>query len=256
VTEIDRRRLTAVFWRVRMTLQARDRRDKSLRQQIIDLIDSRLENPDLDDTPQDILLWFTKIMNGEESFSIERIVFGGFLLEVMTTEEPGILREVRQELTVGKPYWGTYVVKYRFVELLQDEMLHAYETLQNLYELLIRKCRQSATEYIGAGELEKQELYREVLSDLVYGRLAPETIHELLLAQACNALIALPYHFPVKFNLADEESIFSTLQAPEHVVELVDYLEHTRDALMKLQGMEPLFIDVHLLPEGYSLSLR
>jgi hypothetical protein len=239
-----------------MASQAADRQDMPLRQQIIDVIDSRLENPDLDETPRDILLWFNKIMNGEESFSIERIVFGGFLREVMTTQEPGVLSEVRQELTGGKPYWGKYVVKYRFIELLQDEMLHAYETLQNLYELLIRKCRQSADECFGPEELEKQELYREVLSDLVYGRLAPETIHELLLTQACNALIALPYYFPVRFNLADEESIFSTLQAPEHVVELVDYLEHTRDALMKLQGTEPLFIEIHLLAEGYSLSLR
>jgi hypothetical protein len=239
-----------------MASQMRKQSDKSLRQLIIEIIDSKLDNPDLDKIPQDVILWFNKMINGEDSFSIESIVFGGFLIEVMTTEEPSELRALRQELEGHQPYWNTYVAKHRFLDLLQGDMLQAYETLQSLYHLLVEKCSQGADDSYSPEALEKQELYRDTLSTLVYNNLKPETIYELLLTQACQALISLPYYYPVRFNPADEDNIFSTLHVPEHVVQLLDYLEHTKAALMKIQGAEPLFIDVHLLADGYFLSIR
>lgn len=183
---------------------------------------------------------------GQDIFSIDSLVFGGFVQTALSTDissDQMALKQLRDELLGIAPSWNTYAIKHNFVNLLQGDGLQAYRLVKELYHLLSTRRR----------NLAQEERLTDELYELCYEKITPQTIAELLVTNGCQVLLALPYGFPEEFDLLDNFSSIYPIASPLMLQEHLDYLA---GILEKIEGNRTLFIDIHILRSGFNLNLR
>lgn len=188
-------------------------------------------------------------------FSVNSVVFRGFVgmaLDSATLSERVVLDQLKKELLGVVPSLNTYAIKHSFVHLLDCESQQAYLLLRQLYALLTSNYGSQPEDET----LEEEDELREQLHDLCSEKIVATTIPQLLVTHTAQAILSLPYDYAETFDLMDEEVGFSTILPVSSQESLQEHLEYIGNMLKKIEGKKTLFIDIHILPEGFVLNLR
>ena len=228
--------------------------EKHIRDEIVRAIDILVEQPNQRQEANHIMRQLSgHFQEKGHIFSLNSIVYGYFIRIVKAPEfqtDYTALSTFKSQLLGQAPYWATYALKYNFVELLQGEFLQSYRKLQQLLTILADRLNEKD---LGQQGLESYENVREMLYESCYEHLKPYTIAELLVAHGCHILLSLP---------DDGNEYFDTLNTfggiyPVSNIEAVDkHLNQVKDLLRKLQGDAVVFVDVHILSEGFVINWR
>ena len=228
--------------------------ENKTRNTIVWAIESLLEHPNQkEDVNQVLALLRHKLSEEKNLFSFDSIVFGPFLSQVLSSEvqlEPETMIILKDELIGKTPYWNTYALKYDFTKLLYGDTLEAYQRLKEFLNLLVSYLN---TNGVLEDIVERYEDLLEVLYEFCYGKLQSNTIAELLLGQSCHILLSLPHPILSYFDVQD---VFSSIYPISDMEKTNNQLGHVQGLLQKLEGKIVLFVDVHLLTDGFILNLR
>ncbi len=229
-----------------------------VRYKVVQAIDVSLEQPDQkEETNQILRTTYQEFI--ESPFSLDSIVFGSIVHKALGTvaqEDEKVLRILRDKLLGQVPSRNTYALKYNFVELLQGEAYEAYEKLRSLLPLIADRVGASDIPSHESAESEAYEDLGESLYELCYEKMQTCTIADLLVAQGCQVLLSLPDDGSEYFDITSDKSSYSSIY-PVSSIEAVDvHLKYVEGILERLEGKAVLFVDVHLLPEGFVLNLR
>lgn len=226
--------------------------DRHIHDEIIHAIDILLEQPNQQQEANRILeSLFNHFHEKEHIFSLSSIVYGRFIQIVKAPEfqtNHAALSIFKNQLLGQTPYWATYALKYDFVGLLQGDFLQAYQKLEELLTIFAERLGNPRRNIPTI-----PEDLTEILHDLCYEQLRPYTIAELLVAHGCHILLSLPDDGNESYDILN---VFGSIY-PVSSIETVDtHLKYVRDILQKLQGKKVLFVDVHILPEGFVINFR
>jgi hypothetical protein len=226
---------------------------EQLRKTILNAVDTLLNKPEHANNALAVVnrLYQDFIRDRQNAFSVERVVYGSFLHELLDSDvqrERICLQIIQDQLLGIQPYIHTYALKYRFIDLLEGESLVAYNELVRLFDMFIQKIHNPGQE-----EPADYEDLREILY-LRYQQIHAKTVPELLVIQACHILLSLPDNTKTFDAMEFFSGIYPT---PSMVVTVDSQLDYVRGFLNKLLGEEVLFVDVHLLPnENFMINLR
>lgn len=188
-------------------------------------------------------------------FALDSVVFGGIVEDarsLLLCGEIDSLHALRDELMGQIPSRNSYALKYNFVELLGQESYETYRKLTKLLQIISQRIDVSMT---SREEIENYEDLRESLYVSCYEKMQVCTLADLLVAQGCHILLLLPDNGAMYFDIAD--SAFSSIYPPVYSQEAIEpHLTYVKSLLQKLEGKAALFVDIHLLPEGFVLNLR
>lgn len=228
--------------------------DTYVRDEIVRIIDILLNQPDQSKEANRLLHSLHQyFLEKEHIFSLDSIVYYPFIQLVGSPEfqkDRTALSVFKDQLLGQIPYWNTYALKYNFVELLQGDAVEAYQKLRQLLTIFTKRLNKlDPIQDIS----ENYEDLLDRLDDLCYKRLHPYTLAEFLVAQGCHILLKLPRGESEYFDTLD---VFEGIYPVSTIESVNNHLKFVEDILQKLQGEIVLFIDVHILPNGFVLSSR
>ncbi len=229
----------------------------STRAQLLQAINTLLSEPAQKDvTLATLTELYEKFLEPENAFSIASLVFGGLVNEVRSRYaqiDHSILLLRRDQLEGKIPHRISFALKYNFSVLLHRPAQEAYEllgVLLNRYKQMLEQPGQ------GKSSTDALDDQFEALHQLCYFILVADQLPELLVAEGAHLLLSLPDPPSPTFNLAGDTAAFSTIFPVESVENTQVQLDYIESLMRKLQGHETLFVDIHLLSEGYLMNIR
>lgn len=194
----------------------------------------------------------------EDAFSLEALVFGGIVQEALSEpapDEPEWISALIDGLAGRTHYANAYALQYNLVRLLKDEALEAYQKLKTMLSIVAGRM---GTPIKWEDESEAYKDLTESLFELCYERMSCDTIADFLVVQGCHVLFSVPDDGSECFDVREEWHGFSTIFPADLPAKLPiqPHLDYVEGILRKLEGEEVLFVDVHILPEGFVITLR
>jgi hypothetical protein len=196
------------------------------------------------------------LLKREYAFDIECLAYGGIITLALDSEVQAnsqILVELQNQLDGRKPYWKSYLLRYDFQTVLQARSLDAYHLVRELVDAYSEQTK------LQSGRSLEQERYDNELEKLFllcHEAITPRNIADLLVSQASHTLLALPNPPVTSFNVQDTVTGFSTIYPVDELEMVHGHLDHIQRLLRKLQGIESLYVDIHILPSGLVVNVR
>lgn len=196
-----------------------------------------------------------ELLTPRNLISIEKIVFGSTISALNDEEvqlDSNSLTAIKNDLLGTVPYKHTYALKYNFVELLDEVSLEIYQKSKHLLNIIIARIN---NEPIINNISEEYTNFYESLYDLSYDKLQIKTIADLLVSQISHLLLCLPDDGTEYIDMADPPR-YSTIYSILDKEPILPHLDYINLLLKKLEGEVILFVDVHILKEGFAINLR
>lgn len=197
-----------------------------------------------------------RILQPEYAFDIESLLYGGIVtqaLDAVSNEEQSVLLTLVNQMNGKMSYGVSYVLQHDFQGLLSDDALAIFHLLRDFVEWYERQISPSENQSVGIGGGD--QLY-EQLQTLCYNALPPKNISELMVSQASNILLSLPYPPELNFSMLGDTASFSTVYPVDSKEDVRIHIQYVRGLIRKLQGLESLYVDVNSLSSEFAISLR
>lgn len=210
--------------------------------------------PKAEDATQILTSLWSKFLEKEKIYSIDSLVFNIFVQDFKnpnTQAHRDELIRLRDELSGKTSHWHSYAIKNNLTESMSDSIKTIYGILQNAFK-----------EYkkILEHEFDKDiDILGEFLEELhlsCYQKQPAESLGELLVFQACHMLLMLPVPPRKIIGICDEESKWGNFGNDSTTVSIEDQINHIGYLLQKIKGELVVFVDVHIVSEGFLFSAR
>lgn len=232
--------------------------NSDLRKDIVGAFDILLSRQDISLTLPETFNSLMKTLEARLSaygdFSVLQFVYGYFVSFAKSPDmqiDHKALLHTKRQLLGKEPYWNTYLINHDLAKLLAGEGLRVYQEIL----LLIDKMNQTGNTNLD----ECRQLKKAVEKNgyLIY----VNTLPELLVAHLANILGRLPNQDPAVYDPLGVHELpyrlrYSSIRPKESTVSVQAQLDYCVGMLRKLAGEEILFVDVHLMSDGYLINLR
>jgi len=201
----------------------------------------------------------TQLLERDKAFKLDNLAYGGLLIEIIDAIESCRMEDLKllqTELKGEESYIISYVFFDDLRDLLNESSLTQYSLLQELvfnYERLVSSLNFSDHDFNQRDYEDKLDC----LHNLTYKGPPPGNLPEFIANLGSHILLSLP-HYPPKhsFNIQGDEASFSTIFPVDRFEDTFVQLNYINKLLTKIEGKESIYVDIQIVPSGYTINLR
>lgn len=228
------------------------------RSQILRAVELLINHPntiEAEQANQTLTSLWSKFSEKEQIYSIESLVFNIFVQDIKnsgTQAHRDELIRLRDELLGTASHWHSYAIRSDFTKSMTDSTIKTHNILQVVFVEYKRVLLGNALD-------ENLDIIGELLEELhlsCYQNQPANFLVELLVFQACHTLLTLPIPPQKIVNIHDGESRWGSFGTGSAIVNVEDQINYVGDILRKIKGELVVFVDVHMLSEGFVLNVR
>lgn len=210
--------------------------------------------PKVEEATQILTSLWSQFLEKEKIYSIDSLVFNIFVQDfknLSTQAHRDELIRLRDELSGKASHWHSYAIKNDLTESMSDSIKTIYGILHGTFKEY-KKILENDLD-------EDSDILGELLEDLhlsCYQKQPAESLVELLVFQACHMLLMLPVPPRKIIDVYDEESKWGSFGNGSTTINIEDQINHIGYLLQKIKGELAVFVDVHIVSEGFLFSVR
>ena len=191
------------------------------------------------------------------AFELPNLIYGGLIAEAASLskmDDKEGLEILLSELIGERPYYKSYVFFDDLRDLLNETSFTHYQLLKELTIAYRQRIDSLVVASTNDEIIRDQQL--DQLHELTYEISAPSNLPEFAIRVASHTLCLLPEPPARSFNLQDSASSFSTILPANRKIETVSTIEYIDNLLKKIQGEEPIYVDICISSSGNLITIR
>lgn len=231
---------------------------QQIRSQILRAVELLINHPnttEAEQANQTLASLWSKFSEKEQIYSLESLVFNIFVQDIKnsgTQSHRDELIRLRDELSGTASHWHSYAIRNDFTKSMTDSIMKTHNILQVAFAEYKRVLLKNALD-------ENLDIIGELLEELhssCYQNQPANFLVDLLVFQACHTLLTLPVPPQKSVNIYNSESRWGSFGNGSAIVNVEDQINYIGDILQKIKGELVVFVDIHMLSEGFVFSVR